>query len=65
MVDRGADISILQMPWMASLGRFDERKVWHHECGGSLITNYHVLTAAHCFQIAENYLDVPDKERYY
>ena len=42
-----ADVSIRQVPWLASLGGFKTRTKWDHQCGGSLVTNKHVLTAAH------------------
>ena len=41
------DVSITQVPWLASLGGFKTRTKWDHQCGGSLVTNKHVLTAAH------------------
>lgn len=36
------------MPWMVSLGGYLSRNKWEHQCGGSLVTNRHVITAAHC-----------------
>jgi secreted trypsin-like serine protease len=38
-------------PWMASLGYFDEIHKWQHQCGATLITDRHFLTAAHCVNI--------------
>jgi len=35
-------------PWMASIGLYDTENKWNHQCGATLITDRHFLTAAHC-----------------
>ncbi len=35
-------------PWMASIGFYNESNQWNHQCGATLITEKHFLTAAHC-----------------
>jgi len=34
-------------PWMASLGYWSDGK-WSHQCGATLISQTHFITAAHC-----------------
>lgn len=35
-------------PWMASIGYYNEKDEWVHQCGATLISSQHFLTAAHC-----------------
>ena len=46
------DGKITQMPWMVSLGVYFGTG-YEHQCGGSIVTTRHILTAAHCFQSHE------------
>jgi secreted trypsin-like serine protease len=45
----GEDSSIENFPYLASLRRISNNE---HVCGGTIISNQHILTAAHCFQNA-------------
>ena len=34
-------------PWMASIGNLVDKE-WKHQCGATLISDQHFLSAAHC-----------------
>ena len=41
------NFNLFQFPWMVSLGVM-KNSTWFHFCGGAIISEYRVLTAAHC-----------------
>ena len=38
-------------PWMASFGVLYKDSRWEHQCGATLISNKHFITAAHCLNV--------------
>ena len=39
---------MLQWPWMVSFGYINDQKEWKHFCGGTIISDRIIITAAHC-----------------
>ncbi|KAM7412181.1 hypothetical protein PAMA_021911 [Pampus argenteus] len=48
----GEDVRPHSWPWQISL-QYNSQGVWRHTCGGTLISNQWVLTAAHCISSRE------------
>ncbi len=47
----GTDAAPHSWPWMASFQLvINNSRLYRHSCGGSLIDEWHVLTAAHCIK---------------
>lgn len=42
-----------EYPWMALIIRYNKQRIQRKFCGGSVINNYYILTAAHCVEIFE------------
>jgi hypothetical protein len=47
-IAENCDYNIDPRPWMASIGYYDQEKKWKHQCGATLVSDHHFLTAAHC-----------------
>ncbi|XP_011504648.1 PREDICTED: trypsin-like [Ceratosolen solmsi marchali] len=52
----GEDAEIMEFPYIVSIRYYKENQ---HFCGGSIISEWHILTAAHClFYIQDEYDNV-------
>jgi trypsin len=51
----GEDANINEFPYLVSLRYYEENI---HFCGGSIISKWHILTAAHCLFPIQNEYDI-------
>ncbi|XP_039315599.1 limulus clotting factor C [Solenopsis invicta] len=51
LVVNGAKTSPGQWPWLVALFVANERTEFAFQCGGSILTKKHILTAAHCLKL--------------
>jgi len=43
-----------EWPWMGSLGYWSDDGKWEHQCGTTLVSQIHFITAAHCVEKLDN-----------
>jgi len=50
IIVRNGSSKIGEYPWIVSYGQLNDDGTWIHSCGGSIISDSHILTAFHCFR---------------
>ena len=53
---------MLQWPWMVSFGYINDQNEWKHFCGGTIISDRIIITAAHCLALVNDkmFIEHPD-----
>ncbi|RZF33892.1 hypothetical protein LSTR_LSTR009916 [Laodelphax striatellus] len=63
LITHGEDANILYHPWNAGLYARGDSNRYEHICGGTLITPYLILTAAHCLHRKNGAMRQPQRLR--
>ncbi|XP_031330602.1 serine protease gd-like [Photinus pyralis] len=62
LVVHGKATSEGQYPWLVAMFHLQENSMYKFRCGGNLITNSHVLTAAHCVRRQNKQETIPHED---